>query len=659
VRPLPRSLDPLPDESLPGFLLRLSHRLEQSPAEIAATTGLARAGIMPSSLLLAVPPGTGGPFTTAARLAGHETRSLTLNSLGDRYPPLDLAPDGRMRQAQGATGLTRWVFTRSSRYCPECLSGSGTPVEALHGGSWRKAWRLPVAIACPQHQRLLEHLCPQCSSPVHRTTGAGLILRPAEILHPAQCRAAQPAAGRLPPEPRPACGARLDHAWRDLARRPASRLVLGLQQHLTSMFGPGKEPGARPVGRLDPSRHLQDLRVLSGLITMTWPLARPLMPGEPTLAAAFDYHASGQQQAIDERRRQGLRTQALALHDTPPLDAAACAGLLLTADALLRPQPARSDIGALVGAVYPAAEWHTFFNRVQEFCSASLRETIETEMRRLHPPSRRGENSRLLKKPKPKPDPKSRVDGWTAYHLREGHLVIRPQGDCQFDHRHVPQHLTGGWIAAYFSDVSDIRPRYLHATAAIRLVQMSSGGSHAAAGEKLGIPYGTVTSAVHHVRVWTRDPASSHRFTAAVRDFADQLNNSASLIDYARRRARLSAWIIPPEEWEQVAAQISAAPGLRHSRGRSQRRRRLFSVLAWTAATSGDPFLAPLVPAEPSTARQLRQDLAQVRYQARARPHQALAALARAAGDYGADLAATIDRSAATPSTPIPATPDA
>ncbi len=98
-----------------------------------------------------------------------------------------------------------------------------------------------------------------------------------------------------------------------------------------------------------------------------------------------------------------------------------------------------------------------------------------------------------------------------------------------------------------------------------------------------------------------------------------------------------------------MAAQISAAPGLSHSRGRSQRRRRLFSVLAWTAATSGDPFLAPLVLAEPSTDRQLRQDLAQVRYQARARPRQALVAVARAAEDYGADLAAAIDRLAATP----------
>lgn len=176
-----------------------------------------------------------------------------------------------------------------------------------------------------------------------------------------------------------------------------------------------------------------------------------------------------------------------------------------------------------------------------------------------------------------------------CWRRREGHLVIRPQGDCQFDHRHVPQHLTGEWITAHFSDVRDIRPRYLHATAAIRLVQMSSGESHATAGEKLGIPYGTVTSAVHHVRVCTGDPASSQRFTAAVRDFAGYLNNSASLIDNARGRTQPSAWIVPPEEWEQVAAQISAAPGLRHSRGRSQRRRGLFSVLAWTAATRHGP----------------------------------------------------------------------
>jgi hypothetical protein len=179
---------------------------------------------------------------------------------------------------------------------------------------------------------------------------------------------------------------------------------------------------------------------------------------------------------------------------------------------------------------------------------------------------------------------------------------------------------------------------------------MSSGGSHATAGEQLGIPSGTVSHAVHHVRVWTRDPANSERFTAAVREFADHLNHSASLVDYARRRAQLAEWIIPPDDWKQVSAQIAATPGLKQAGRASQRRRALFSVLAWAAATSGEPVLAPLVRAAPGGASQLRQDIAQARYHARARPTQFPAALARAAESYGANLAAAIDSATAAPS---------
>ncbi|MER6897832.1 hypothetical protein, partial [Amycolatopsis sp. NPDC000740] len=40
ARPLPRSLDPLPDGSLVGFLLRLSHRLEIPPNRLARLAGL-------------------------------------------------------------------------------------------------------------------------------------------------------------------------------------------------------------------------------------------------------------------------------------------------------------------------------------------------------------------------------------------------------------------------------------------------------------------------------------------------------------------------------------------------------------------------------------------------------------------------------------------
>ena len=40
LSPLPRSLDPLPEESLPGYLLRLAHRLGLAPVRILQLTGL-------------------------------------------------------------------------------------------------------------------------------------------------------------------------------------------------------------------------------------------------------------------------------------------------------------------------------------------------------------------------------------------------------------------------------------------------------------------------------------------------------------------------------------------------------------------------------------------------------------------------------------------
>jgi len=40
LNPLPRSLDPPPDEALPGYLLRLAHRLGLAPARIMQLTGL-------------------------------------------------------------------------------------------------------------------------------------------------------------------------------------------------------------------------------------------------------------------------------------------------------------------------------------------------------------------------------------------------------------------------------------------------------------------------------------------------------------------------------------------------------------------------------------------------------------------------------------------
>jgi len=57
--PLGRSLLPIPGESLPGFLLRLSCRLHLAPARLAELTGLTPAGHsgtrLPAILLAGIP----------------------------------------------------------------------------------------------------------------------------------------------------------------------------------------------------------------------------------------------------------------------------------------------------------------------------------------------------------------------------------------------------------------------------------------------------------------------------------------------------------------------------------------------------------------------------------------------------------------------------
>src|SRR5216684_3349324 len=71
-RPLPRSLVPIPGESLPGFLLRLSCRLNMPPARLARLTGLAPAGhsgaSLPVTLLAGIPEPASRTFTFTTRL---------------------------------------------------------------------------------------------------------------------------------------------------------------------------------------------------------------------------------------------------------------------------------------------------------------------------------------------------------------------------------------------------------------------------------------------------------------------------------------------------------------------------------------------------------------------------------------------------------------
>lgn len=134
---LPRSLDPLPLESLPGYLLRLAHRLDLSPARIGALTGLTSAVTgVPVSRMFALEPDMATAFAHTTRLSSEEVAGLTLARFSHRFPPLDPGFCGRQRSIHGIFVKENWVFSRASRYCPDCLAGDGSAIQQRHGGGW-------------------------------------------------------------------------------------------------------------------------------------------------------------------------------------------------------------------------------------------------------------------------------------------------------------------------------------------------------------------------------------------------------------------------------------------------------------------------------------------------------------------------------------------
>ncbi|MEV0538107.1 TniQ family protein [Kitasatospora sp. NPDC050463] len=257
-RPLARSLDPLPGESLGGYLLRLAHRLRLSPIRLARLTGCTRPSTtqLGRRLLLDLDIRA---FAHTARLSEEEATALTLVPWSDRYPPI-----ARLRPGSGAqVSRDDWLFNDHPRYCPRCLAGDGTAIQQQHGGPWKKAWHLPVAFACPVHQVFLQDDCPR-SHWINRAVTL-LVGQPADAaLHPAQCRHPVQRAGQG--RKGPSCGTRLDQLRSTSSARPSMNM-LRTQQRLLDFLEPHQAAA-------DAASGFTDLRVVTAALCAAWPLGR-------------------------------------------------------------------------------------------------------------------------------------------------------------------------------------------------------------------------------------------------------------------------------------------------------------------------------------------------------------------------------------------------
>lgn len=556
---LPRSLDPLPGESLPGYVLRLAHRLGLAPARIMQLTGLtsSREG-QPArwSLMLHLDEVQAGAFARVTRLTAAETAGLCMSSMSGRYPWT--APRVTADQWGPRSLASPWMFTSATRYCPQCLAGDDSYIQQQHGGAWQKTWRLPVMFACPVHRRLLEHLCPSCRQPaMSAAPGAPAWLIPRAFdggLHPAQCRAApQPrAAGR---RARP-CGARLDAPDRSGEESRACDDLLALQDWLLQLLSPGEPAAVTSVGQpATPAQYFADLRLVCSLLNGAWPHSRTLIACPGMADSLGQYIAS----------TGGTTPRRHTLCDTPPLDARPGAALISAAIRILD----GGDLPVLGELLAPARDgasrksprgrWIRRYQRAGQDCSGGFRDALEPLINSFQRTDRRSRGRRA------------------------------PAPQITFAPEHIPEHLQDDWHNQHFRHIGG-NTRLLRRAAALRLVQMSAGGSLAEAAAFLGIDHRYLKASPGSA-AFTDDPAE---FRLAVHALARQLSTTPHLINYKHRRDALRNWCIDPATWQDIISKLPPTKGPFQPE-LSDCKRQFASEAVWARTTQGEHLLAPRI----------------------------------------------------------------
>lgn len=542
LRPLPRSLDPLPGESLRGFLLRLACRLHISPLRLACLTGCTsgkttlRIGYQ-SLLDLDL-----DNFAQATRLTITEAEALTLRPWASRYPPI-----GRSRDSAAWPTITdSWLVRPGLRYCPACLVGDGSSIQRQYGGPWKTYWLLPIAFACLRHQRFLHEGCPQGHLHLVKRSCWELIqssrdstLRPAQCRHRMPERPGSPAGGSV-------CGVRLDMAAGSDESMHPSRCVLDAQQSLLSMLD---DP--RPADKA--ARAFADIRLIVALLHASWPLGRDLM--DPSLVVAAERHV----------RRLNRRTTAYQALDQPPGNVLAAAGLLTAAIAILDSPDLPGIVARHIQASRLTSEWSPWpriLDRHRSACSLTLRAAGE----RVTGPSQ------LLPRPRGHKAP-ARVGGY------------RPE--------HIPALLEQQWYCDHFARFGYRVPTTIRRAGAILLVRRASGGSLLGAAGFLGIPFDEHHP--HSLPIGLRQCLREHGpggFTAALDDLAAQLDATPGLVNYQRRRQAMREWCLDHDTWQEIVNRLQTHPnGTRPDI--SDRKRQEASVFVWARVTHGEPRNAP------------------------------------------------------------------
>ncbi|MFE1411237.1 TniQ family protein [Streptomyces sp. NPDC058746] len=503
--PLPRSLAPAAGELLPGYLLRLAHRIGATPIEVGQRCGLTTGNLLPARHLVRLDAGQVRQVAEVCRLSRAEVEALTLAGQAPNYTPLHVNYLGR-HQSPITMANDGWVFTAFSRYCPDCLADT----VGLPGGPvWHGSWRLPHTYLCARHERVLDWRCPACQAPAfsngYRPDGrwrpTQLVPAPGQRLHPAECRH-RPGTGRSP-----ACSHRLDQPG--VAERPTPAMLHAHERLAAACTAPPGHTIKSLGGPTSPKQFFNDVRATALALCATWPAAAALLPGHEYLDAVAA-HAETLHRTPAERagpQNDGWLSRTV---DHPPASPDRAAAVFTLVVELLDGSAGRRVLSQLMSDLPSAEPGYRRLKQLAPHCSANLRDAIVESTR-----------------------------------LRYGGVGPRPlfpqplshQG--RLDPERIPAVLPEAWAAPL--DALGGPTRQLRRDAAIRLVQMAQGGSRAAAARLLGITPGVFHATTLCIRTWQKKPGNAEAYQKAlhrIAEIAPESGNGAPIAAGRDRGAR-------------------------------------------------------------------------------------------------------------------------
>ncbi|MFJ1859954.1 TniQ family protein [Streptomyces anulatus] len=527
ARPLARSLDPLPGESLSGFLLRLSYRLGLAPHRVATLCGLAcRSDVIPHDQLRGLGPEAAARLARATQLSIPEAQGLTLEAFNGRYPPLAKLQKST-RQAPGSVPLN-WAVNPDTRYCPHCLGGDGTPSQQAYGGAWQLRWHLPVTFACARHRCLLQQTCPLCTQPLcgRVTTRYSLLTLPhVPDLHPAQCRNQNPTVARRHHGRATPCGARLDQLAPPappLAQQDLDHL-LRLQQHLDRLLSPS--PSAHCEGH-EAAAYFGDLVLAARLVMISWPTGACLLPSTSLEDLVGEYAAGFA--PPDASTNSGARRYA-------PRSTAQSAALLLAAA-----------------------------NGLGDRDMTSMRDRLEPLAREVYRRSR-STGTKLFTNSDASPTLLRATAPLPYGTQRRTELRVTPR-PYRYRPEEIPPLFPRKWYAdllepltAQLTHVTTVVARHLRWAGSLRLAELVIGHTWRACAPALGIPPASAAQTMHVLGRQMTDAGLWPAFETAVDEAALRLHDQDHRVDYAHRRLATAHWRLTRDQWQVLCEDI---PGL-------------------------------------------------------------------------------------------------